>query len=216
MPLPERRGFYWGASGDVGLGILSDYNRAYGARVDGGFAFGAQGRIGYFFNSIVGLYVEPRLSLAVNPDYGAYTFNTSVLALAHQGTQQFEAAQSKPVGKLVNMAGRQRMLSQRMAMYYLAARLPIDAPAAVAEITKARGDFVNAMAFLRLAPETTPQIQEQLQLADGQWVFFDAALRRSGSSDAGSARALGEIFMASENLLSVMDRVTGLYSALKA
>lgn len=80
LPLPERRGFYWGAGGGVGLGILSDYNRAYGARVDGGFAFGAQGRIGYFFNSIVGLYVEPRLSLAVNPDYGAYTFNTSVLA----------------------------------------------------------------------------------------------------------------------------------------
>ena len=141
--------------------------------------------------------------------------NAGVLALAHQGTQQFEAVQSKPVGKLVNIAGRQRMLSQRMAMYYLAARLPVDAPVATAEINKARTDFISAMAVLRQAPETTPQIQEQLQLADGQWVFFDAALKRSNASDAGSARALGEIFMASENLLSVMDRVTGLYSTLK-
>jgi hypothetical protein len=141
--------------------------------------------------------------------------NAGVLALAHQGTQQFEAVQSKPVGKLVNIAGRQRMLSQRMAMFYLAARLPVDAPVATAEINKARTDFISAMAVLRQAPETTPQIQEQLQLADGQWVFFDAALKRSNASDAGSARALGEIFMASENLLSVMDRVTGLYSALK-
>jgi hypothetical protein len=141
--------------------------------------------------------------------------NAGVLALAHQGTQQFEAVQSKPVGKLVNVAGRQRMLSQRMAMFYLAARLPVDAPVATAEINKARGEFVNAMDYLRKAPETTPQIQEQLQLADGQWVFFDAALKRGNTSDAGSARALGEIFMASENLLSVMDRVTGQYSALK-
>ena len=141
--------------------------------------------------------------------------NAGVLALAHQGTQQFEAVQSKPVGKLVNVAGRQRMLSQRMAMFYLAARLPVDAPVATAEINKARTDFISAMALLRQAPETTPQIQEQLQLADAQWVFFDAALKRGNASDAGSARALGEIFMASENLLSVMDRVTGLYSALK-
>lgn len=141
--------------------------------------------------------------------------NAGVLALAHQGTQQFEAAQGKPTGKLVNVAGRQRMLSQRMAMYYLAARLPVDAQVAAAEINKARGEFVDALAFLRQAPQTTPQIQEQLQLADGQWVFFDAALKRGSASDAGSARALGEIFTASENLLSVMDRVTSLYSALK-
>ena len=141
--------------------------------------------------------------------------NAGVLALAHQGTLQFESALGKPSGKLVNIAGRQRMLSQRMAMYYLAARLPVDAPVATTEITKARGEFVSAMALLRQAPETTPQIQEQLQLADGQWVFFDAALKRSTASDAGSARALGEIFMASENLLAVMDKVTGLYSALK-
>ena len=141
--------------------------------------------------------------------------NAGVLALAHQGTQQFEAAQGKPTGKLVNIAGRQRMLSQRMAMYYLAARLPVDAPVAMAEINKARGEFVNALAFLRQAPESNAAIQEQLQLADGQWVFFDAALSRSAATDAGANRALGEVFMASENLLSVMDRVTGLYSALK-
>lgn len=141
--------------------------------------------------------------------------NAGVLALAHQGTQQFEAVQGKPLGKLVNIAGRQRMLSQRMAMYYLAARLPVESPVAIAEINKARGDFVGAMTYLRQAPQTTAAIQEQLQLADGQWVFFDAALKRTATDDAGAVRALSETFIASENLLAVMDRVTGMYSALK-
>ena len=135
-----------------------------------------------------------------------------VLALAHQGTVQYEAASGKPVGKLVNVAGRQRMLSQRMAKFYLAATLPVDATAATAEITKARTEFLTAMEFLRNAPEATPRIKEELQLADGQWVFFDAALKKV---QGGGSKPLQDVFVSSENLLSVMDRVTGLYSAIK-
>ena len=82
--------------------------------------------------------------------------------------------------------------------------------------------------------ETAAQMTQAalVQFSESEYVYFtryknvrneaqieaicdDAALKRNNTSDAGSARALGEIFMASENLLSVMDRVTGLYSALK-
>jgi hypothetical protein len=66
---------------------------------------------------------------------------------------------------------------------------------------------------LRNAPEATARIREELQLADGQWIFFDTALKRMQSGT--SAKALSDVFVSSENLLSVMDRVTGLYSAIK-
>lgn len=127
---------------------------------------------------------------------------------------QYEAASGKPVGKLVNIAGRQRMLSQRMAKFYLAATLPVDAATATAEITKARTEFLAATEVLRNAPEATARIREELQLADGQWVFFDSALKRLQPGTSG--KPLSDVFVASENLLAVMDRVTGLYSAIKS
>jgi len=136
-----------------------------------------------------------------------------VLALAHQGTQQYEAASGRPEGRLVNVAGRQRMLSQRMAKFYFAATLPIDATTATAEIEKARAEFLSAMELLRNAPEATARIRSELQLADGQWFFFDKALQRMQTAGA-TARPLSDVFVTSENLLSVMDRVTGLYAAI--
>jgi hypothetical protein len=141
--------------------------------------------------------------------------DAKVLALAHQGTVQFEAALAKPVGKLVNVAGRQRMLSQRMAKFYLAATLPVDANVATTEIGKARTEFTTAMELLRNAPEATLRIKEELLLADAQWVFFDMALKQL-QEGAQRPKPMADVFVTSENLLAVMDRVTGMYSSLKA
>lgn len=142
--------------------------------------------------------------------------DAKVLALAHQGTVQYESTSGKPVGHLVNLAGRQRMLSQRMAKFYLAAQLPVDVAVATTEIGKARTEFVAATEVLRKAPEANDRIRQELLLVDGQWVFFDAALQRmqAGAAEGNRARQVSDVFVASENLLSSMDRVTGLYATL--
>ena len=67
----------------------------------------------------------------------------------------------------------------------------------------------------RFFREATARIKDELQLADGQWMFFDAALQRMQNANR-SAKAGAEVFVTSENLLSVMDRVTSLYAAIKS
>jgi hypothetical protein len=139
--------------------------------------------------------------------------DAGILALANQGTGQYEKLAGKSVARLVNLAGRQRMLSQRMAKFYLAAALHVDTQAGLAEIAKSRAEFVAAQEQLRNAPEATAKIKEELALADGQWLFFDQGLQKPEAARQ-SPRALSDVFVASENLLTVMDRVTALYSGL--
>jgi hypothetical protein len=141
--------------------------------------------------------------------------DAKVLALAQQGTVQFETALAKPVGKLVNLAGRQRMLTQRMAKFYLAATLPVDTQVATAEIAKARNEFNTAMVQLRDAPQATLRIKDQLLLGEAQWVFFDLALQKL-QDGVHRPKAMADVFVASENLLTVMDQVTTLYAAIRA
>jgi hypothetical protein len=136
-----------------------------------------------------------------------------VLALAHQGTGQYEAASGKSVGKLVNLCGRQRMLSQRCAKFYLALAWESGVANAKPELEKARNEFTAALSVLSSAPEATPQIKDELELARQQWVFFENALQFGNQAGLGARRA-AEVFRSSENILAVMDRVTGLYARI--
>jgi Type IV pili methyl-accepting chemotaxis transducer N-term len=139
-----------------------------------------------------------------------------VLRLANQGTGQFEALSTRPTGRLVNMAGRQRMLSQRMAKFYLASVTPVAIDASRAELAKARTEFLAAMNTLKAAPEATVRIKEEIALAEMQWVFFDLSLQKLGTPAATSIKAHSDVFVASENVLSSMDRVTAMYAAMQS
>jgi len=133
-----------------------------------------------------------------------------VLALANKGTGLFEQQSGKPGAKLVNVAGRQRMLSQRMAQFYLANNWNVESAISQHEVVKARDEFIPALELLRNAPEATPEIKQTLALADAQWLFFDNALKTRVTGTKGAS----DVFVTSENLLKVMDRVTTLYTKI--
>jgi len=135
-----------------------------------------------------------------------------VLGLAHSGTQQLEKRSSSSAGRLVNLSGRQRMLSQRMAKFYQANAWGIGDDKSAAEMEKARKEFVAAHQELASAPANTQQIKESLDLVKQQWIFFDSALGQKTGADK---RPQTLVATTSERILEEMETVVGQYEKLK-
>ena len=134
-----------------------------------------------------------------------------VLALAHQATVELEKKSGSNAGRLVNISGRQRMLSQRMAKYYQAASWGIADSNGTANLAKARKDFSDALQELAGAPANTAQINDGLGLVRQQWIFFESALNQKMGGDK---RAQLAVATTSERILEEMEGVVGLYEKL--
>jgi PilJ/NarX-like methyl-accepting chemotaxis transducer len=132
-----------------------------------------------------------------------------LLNAAQQATEILEHASGTPVGRLVNISGRQRMLSQRLTKFYMLRLWGFDTPAVRAGMESAVKEFSAALATLRAAPENTPAIAKELDAVALQWEWFRSALSLEG---AYSYRLI--VADASEAILNSMELVTGMYEQL--
>jgi len=158
-------------------------------------------------------YKDALLASPVIKENGRKVLDISdeVLGLAQQGTVQLEKISSSNAGHLVNISGRQRMLSQRMAKLYQANALNLGSEKSASDLERARKEFATAQQELANAPGNTPKIKESLDLIGQQWFFFESALSQKAGPDK---RPQIAVATTSERILEEMDGVVGLYEKL--
>jgi len=104
---------------------------------------------------------------------------------------------------VINVSGRQRMLSQRMAKQALLAAGDAAAAPALEETARA---FDEGLAVLAAAPLSTAEIRGLLDAARHAWDQL-----RVGAPRAGSAAGRRQVAASSEELLALFDRLTSAY-----
>jgi hypothetical protein len=151
------------------------------------------------------------LQLTPNLDNASrvYRSGDQTLQRAHELTGLYEKFLGTPQAVLVNVAGRERMLSQRMARAFYFGKLRIVADTA-GDLKTASEEFLAGLKRLQEAPQNTPDIKNELELAAQQWIFFQSAIT-GALPDLNSNR---NVATTSERLLQQMNEVTARYEKI--
>ncbi|HJV25472.1 MAG TPA: type IV pili methyl-accepting chemotaxis transducer N-terminal domain-containing protein [Aromatoleum sp.] len=129
-----------------------------------------------------------------------------VLDSAEELVGMLETAPGGQAGHRVNLAGRQRMLSQRLVKAYMLYSWGVDRSASLAELEDAAREFTAGLARLGALPDNSTAMRQELDEIALQWEWLQTALSAEGAS---SFRLV--VAEAGDSILSATDRLTLLY-----
>jgi hypothetical protein len=131
------------------------------------------------------------------------TQSDKVLESANAMVVVLESFAGSPTSKLINMAGRQRMLTQRLAKNYVLQEAKVDGGTAKAVIETDKNLFLESHKQLAAAPISTPAIKESLEKSLALFNGYLGAIAQSNNAES--------IARISESVLAELDNQTLLY-----
>lgn len=132
--------------------------------------------------------------------------NEKLLSFSHQIVLALQAESGKELGKIVNISGRQRMLSQRIELFYLLRDWGFDGDFYANALAKSRKEFTEGLAYLDNYPENTEKIKKLLAKADKSFNLFSHSLDEKNNAFL--------ISLTVGQLLKYMNTATNLYSKM--
>ncbi len=162
----------------------------------------------------VSMLWEPLKKIAANPVQRSQVeelrmLAEDVLAASHRVVIMLQDESGTKKGQLVNISGRQRMLSQRLANLYTLQSWDFTSSEYSDDYSRAMNEFKGALTELRSSELNTAEINKKLARAKREFAMFE----RSSHHKSGEFIPL-MVKMSADKLLFIMNDVTHLYEEL--
>ena len=128
-----------------------------------------------------------------------------VLMAAERLTRVLQETADAPVNRWISLAGRQRMLSQRLVKIYMLQQWGIDSAALRDERERVQNEFVGALTNMQQRADS-PMLRSELDNLALQWEWLRTVLATEGAESFRLIMAEG-----GEAVLQLADQVTRLY-----
>jgi hypothetical protein len=135
----------------------------------------------------------------------ASALSEELLVNAEALTQLLVKSGAEAPAAMVNLAARQRMLSQRAAGQFLGYQTAAKTPEMRSRALKAAAEFKAALSAFDDAKAEFPQITDRLEMSRMQMIFFENAL---ANIDNPAKEQFTTVATTSERILSEMDLMT--------